>query len=351
VVRALAARRDEIDHEVCVSGQHGALTDQVLEAFAISPRHRLPGPPAGLSLARVTTWILDGVATVLGQVRPDVVVVQGDTSTAMASALAAFYARAPVAHVEAGLRTGDLRHPFPEEANRRVISAVTSLHLAPTAFARDVLLSMGTPRRRILVTGNPGLDALRLATEGRLGSPSIDVPLDRGQSLVLVTAHRRESHGRVLKEICGAIAEIAGRRPELRIVFPVHPNPRVASTVRTLLSGVPNVTLINAVRYPDMVWLLQRAHLVLTDSGGLQEEGPALGKPVLVMRKRTERPEAIAAGSAILVGRDRAGIVKHVLELMEDPARYASMAIARPIYGDGHAAERIVEALARGASR
>ena len=346
VVLALGERADSIESRVCLTAQHRSLVDDVLTAFSIIPDRDLGVMTAGQTLSRVAARVLEGMDQVLELEEPDRVVVEGDTTTVMATTVAAFHAGIPVAHVEAGLRTYDLGHPFPEEANRRIATILTTIHLAPTENARRNLLAEGVPAESIHVTGNPGLDALRLASDGRLGSTPSPVELRDGERLVLVTAHRRESFGPELRSICLAIARVASARADgVRIVFPVHPNPKVERPVRELLDGIPNVTLLGPVPYLAMVSLLRRSCLVLTDSGGLQEEGPALGKPVLVLRETTERPEAVDAGAARLVGRDADDIVEQTLALLDDADRYAAMAVPRAIFGDGHAAPRIVDAL------
>lgn len=354
VILALREHADALDSKVCLTSQHRSLVDDVLETFSIVPDLDLDVMTAQQTLGRLTARVLEGMEGVLERERPDLVIVQGDTSTVLATTIAAFQSGVAVAHVEAGLRTDDLRHPFPEEANRRIATVLTSIHLAATEEARQNLLRERVPDEAIEVTGNPGLDALRLAAEA---AADADADRDRirpsfrsadHERIILVTAHRRESFGAGLRSICEAIARIARERPEaVRIVYPVHPNPQVEEPVRRLLGDIDNVTLLRPLPYRDLVALLRRSYLVLTDSGGLQEEGPALGKPVLVMRETTERPEAVDAGAAILVGRETEGIVRQTLALLDDPVEYARMAVPRPIYGDGHAAGRIVDALLR----
>ena len=293
--------------------------------------------------------IRDRLEPVLASERPDWVLVQGDTTTAAAAALGAYYARVRVGHVEAGLRTGDKWQPFPEEVNRRLVSTVADLHMAPTARAREHLLAEGVAPAHIVVTGNPVIDALywTLAQPPRPAS-ALEAALAGadGARVILVTAHRRENHGAPLELICGALRDLAARYGErLRIVYPVHLSPAVRTPVQRLLGDVSGIALAPPLEYPELVRLLQRADLVLTDSGGLQEEGPALGKPVLVLREVTERPEAVEAGAARLVGTGREAIVAGAVRLLEDEGAYAQMARAVSPYGDGHAAERIVQAL------
>lgn len=343
----LALRRsEEVESIVCSTSQHRSLVDDVLDTFSIVPERDLDVMSAGQTISGVAARVLVGIENVLELENPDWVVVEGDTTSVLAAGMAAFHAGIRVAHVEAGLRTHDLKHPFPEEANRRIVTILASLHFAPTAAARDNLLAEGIAPDRVVVTGNSGLDALRIASEGQLGEAASPVQTRNGERIILVTAHRRESFGSDLASICEAIAQIAAqRRSSVRVVFPVHPNPNVEGPVRTRLAGLGNVTMTKPLPYLQMVALLRQSFLVLTDSGGLQEEAPMLGKPVLVMREKTERPEAVDAGAALLVGRDTDSIVDQTLALLDDPTRYGQMAVPRPIYGDGHAAERIVAAL------
>jgi UDP-N-acetylglucosamine 2-epimerase (non-hydrolysing) len=303
----------------------------VLDAFAITPDHVLWGESAD-TLPGSAARVIEGMESAILSTHPDVVVVEGDTTSVYAAALAAFYLHVPVAHVEAGLRSGDLGQPFPEEAHRRMVTVMASLHLAHTEAARRNLLAEGVSDRDIVVTGNPGLDALRMM--------AVDTTPD-DPPFLLVTIHRRESWGEGIETICRAVARIA--RHGVRAVLPVHHS--VEGSVRSILGGVADVSLVEPMPYPDLARLLGRCTLVLTDSGGLQEEGPALGKPVLVLRDTTERPEAIEAGANLLVGRTEDGIVDATLSLLDDPERYARMAVPRPLFGDGHAAPRIVDAI------
>jgi UDP-N-acetylglucosamine 2-epimerase (non-hydrolysing) len=346
VVLALQARSDLVDSTVCRTSQHRSLVDNVLAAFSLVPEHDLDVMTSSQTISGVAARVLDGVENVLRLEKPDWVVVEGDTTSVLAAGLAAFHAGVRLAHVEAGLRTHDLQHPFPEEANRRIVTLLASIHFAPTETARDNLLAEGIAPDRVAVTGNSGLDALRLACEGGLGELASPVQAAKGERILLVTVHRRESFGRDLRSICEAIAQIATRRgTSVRIVFPVHPNPNVEGPVTSRLAGIGNVTLLKPLPYLQMVALLRQSFLVLTDSGGIQEEAPMLGKPVLVMRETTERYEAVEAGAAIVVGRDTDSIVNQTLALLDDPVRYRQMAVPRSIFGDGHAAERIVDAL------
>lgn len=347
VITALRAQ-DEIETRVVVTAQHRELLDEVLRAFEISVEDDLDLMRPDQGLSDLTVRALSGLDRVLHTSKADLVLVQGDTTTAFAGALAAFYRKIPVAHVEAGLRTGDKYRPFPEEINRHLVDVLSDLCFAPTADARDVLLGEGVARSRVLVTGNTVVDALLGALDApyRPSKPELEELLaDPAGRLLLVTAHRRESFGKPLEEICDALRDLLELYSDLRLVFPVHPNPRVRRTVEAKLEGLERVALIEPLGYRDFVRLMQRSHLIVTDSGGVQEEAPSLDKPVLVIRDRTERPEAVRAGATRLVGTSRAGIVAAARELLEDPERYARMAAARNPYGDGRASERIVAAI------
>lgn len=340
-------RTPGVESRVCVTAQHRQMLDQVLGLFDIQPDFDLNVMEPDQALAPLTTAILRGLDPVLEQFRPDWVLVQGDTTTVLAAALLAAYRHIRLGHVEAGLRTGDKWQPFPEEINRRVAGTIADLHFAPTPRARDNLLREGVAPDRIVVTGNPVIDALQ-AIAARPYEPSSGplaaVPFER--RIVLVTAHRRENFGAPLEEIFTALRRLAERyRDDIAIVYPVHLNPHVREPAQQRLGGVTNIVLLEPLDYLPMVHLLRRSTLVLTDSGGLQEEGPALGKPVLVMRQVTERPEAIEAGTARLVGTEADRIEAEVRRLLDDPAAYAEMAHAVNPFGDGHAAERIVETL------
>lgn len=332
---------------VAVTGQHRALLDQVLDAFAIRPDHDLDLFSPGLSLTGITAAALEGLTAVLEAERPDLVVVQGDTTTTVAGALAAFYARVPVVHVEAGLRTGDLAAPWPEEMNRRLVGQLAALHLAPTAAARAALEREGVDPGRIVVTGNTVIDALRalLDRDAPPRAPWLAEVESDPRRLLLVTAHRRESWGAPMAEVGAALADLASAEPDLLVVVPVHPNPIVRSALAGPVAGCAGIRLVEPLGYPDFTRLLHRSTLVLTDSGGVQEEAPSLGKPVLVLREVTERAEAVAAGTARLVGTDRATIVREVRALLRDPVAYERMATAVNPYGDGQATRRTVEAL------
>ncbi len=341
------------DSRVCVTAQHREMLDQVLDLFAIVPDYDLDIMRSGQDLYDVTTLVLQGLKQVLQSFQPDFVLVHGDTTTSFAAALAAFYEQIPVGHVEAGLRTGNLLSPWPEEANRKLTASLAALHFAPTETARDNLLAEGVAADRICVTGNTVIDALHMVVEklrlGSFGRAEADAMfpfLDDDQRLILVTGHRRESFGDGFENICRALARLAHRHSECQIVYPVHLNPNVQVPVQRLLTGIPNVYLIEPVDYLPFVYLMNRAHLILTDSGGIQEEAPSLGKPVLVMRDTTERPEAVSAGTVLLVGSDCETIVAAAEALISDAGRYAAMAHASNPYGDGHAIEHIVNRLA-----
>ncbi|MFN8186049.1 MAG: UDP-N-acetylglucosamine 2-epimerase (non-hydrolyzing) [Gaiellales bacterium] len=345
VVLALRALGDEVESRVCVTAQHREMLDDVLRLFRIEPDHDLDVMRPGQSPTAVAAEILHRLEPVLEVERPDWVLVQGDTTTAAIASLAAFYAGARVGHVEAGLRSGEPREPFPEELNRRVAAVIADLHFAPTGGARANLLREGVPAEAIVVTGNPVIDALQHAVSIADGESDLPAGLDSGERVVLVTAHRRESFGRPIESICAAIWSLANRYPDVRFVFPVHPNPAVSDVVNASLAGVPGVTLLAPLSYLELIRLLRRAYLVLTDSGGLQEEAPSLGKPVLCLRDVTERVEGVAAGTVRLIGTDPVRIVEETARLLDSAAEHDRMAQAVNPYGDGRAAGRIVEAL------
>ena len=353
VARALAVA-DGIEQRICATAQHRDMLDSALGLFGLQPDFDLGVMVPGQKLTHITTAVLDGMAPVLARFRPDRVLVQGDTTTTLSAALAAFYAKTPVGHVEAGLRSGNPTMPWPEEMNRRLTDALSDRHYAPTAQARRNLLAEGFPEQGIVVTGNTGIDAL-LHTAGRLeDEPNLRerahaaVPeLDSSRRLILVTGHRRENIGIGLAQICDAIARLSMRR-DVEIVFPVHPNPHVRDPVHAALGSCRHVHLTPPLEYLSFVHLMAEAYFVITDSGGIQEEAPSLGKPVLVMRDVTERPEGIDAGTAKLVGTDAERIVREAERLLEDPHAYAAMARSHNPYGDGRASERIAEELLHG---
>lgn len=349
VVRELRAC-DGFEVAVAVTAQHREMLDQALEVFGIRPDFDLDVMQRNQSLFDVTTRALVGLREVIRKFQPNCLVVQGDTTTTFAAALAAFYCQVPVAHVEAGLRTHRRYSPFPEEMNRRLTSVLAELHFAPTQLARQHLLAENVDARDILVTGNTAIDALLWVLKhksvdlaARLG-PALAATMKR--QFILVTVHRRENFGEPLRQVLSALREIAARYPRVGIILPVHPNPNVKPAVEAALGEVPNVHLIEPLDYVTFVHAMNRAHLVLTDSGGVQEEAPSLGKPILVMRESTERPEGVEAGTALLVGTDRQTIVEETSRLLDIPAHYQQMANATNPYGDGTAAARIVQALA-----
>ena len=331
-----------------VTAQHRSMLDQVNHVFGIEPRFDLNIHRPGQTLPEITMRALQGVHSLLVEQRPDAVVVQGDTTTVFAAALAAFYEQVPVVHLEAGLRTGDPFSPYPEEINRRLATRLAALDLAPTGTSRSNLLAENVDPRTVVVTGNTVIDAL-LWTVGRqfdYGDPVLSDLDDTDAPLLLVTAHRRESWGDPMRAVGRALARIAREHPDLRIVFPIHRNPVVRKAILPAIEGLPTVTVTEPLPYSGFARLMNRSTVILTDSGGVQEEGPSLGKPVLVMRDTTERPEAVRAGTVRLVGTDEDLIVKEVARLLTDPGAYAAMANAVNPYGDGRAADRAVAALA-----
>lgn len=350
VIRELRGRHRV---HVCVTGQHRTMLEQVLRVFRIEPDRDLALMKENQDLFELTASVVRALQPVLAEVRPRLVVVQGDTTTTFAAALAAFYAHVPVAHVEAGLRTGDKLRPFPEEVNRRLASVVADLHFAPTAWARENLLKEGISAERIFVTGNTGIDALLwVAAELEAGRLVASLPgevLDAAERyrIVLVTGHRRESFGAGFERICRALRRIVEEEPDVAVVYPVHLNPNVREPVFRLLGGLPRLLLIEPLEYVAFVALMQRAELILTDSGGIQEEAPSLRKPVLVMREKTERPEGVRAGAAKLVGTQVEEIARSVRALLHDQRLYRSMLSAGNPYGDGKAAQRIAAEIDR----
>jgi UDP-N-acetylglucosamine 2-epimerase (non-hydrolysing) len=347
VVSALAAA-PEFESRVCVTAQHREMLDQVLGLFGVVADHDLDLMSIGQSPSQVLARVVAQLEPILAAEQPDWVLVQGDTTTAMAASLAAAYSGAKVAHVEAGLRTFDRRQPFPEEINRLVVGVTADLHFAPTPRSRDNLLREAKDPASVLVTGNSVIDALlQVAALPEPPEPGPLVGIDPAREVVLVTAHRRENFGAPFREAFGALAELATVFADrIHLVYPVHPNPNVAAVARARLAGFANVTLCDPLDYHHLVAVMARARLVITDSGGIQEEAPSLGKPVLVLRDVTERPEAVEAGTVELVGCDRELIVKRATELLNDPDEYEAMARRTNPYGDGHTAARIVDALA-----
>lgn len=336
-----------IETAVAVTAQHRQMLDQVLDLFGIVPDDDLNLMQANQSLQDLFARILTGMSAVLARRKPHLVLVHGDTSTTLAVSLAAFYAKVSVGHIEAGLRTGNMAAPWPEEMNRRLTAPLASLHFAPTARARDNLLAEGITPSSIHVTGNTVIDALQQVSRRLDDDPALRTTiavqfpfLDAQRRMLLVTGHRRENLGQGFESICRALL-VLGQRDDLQIIYPMHLNPNVRGPVERLLEEAPNIHLVPPQEYLPFVYLLKQAHLVITDSGGIQEEAPALGKPVLVMRETTERPEAVEAGTAQLVGAETAGIVRAATMLLDDPALHARMSRAQNPYGDGHAASRI----------
>ncbi|ALB61230.1 UDP-N-acetylglucosamine 2-epimerase [Cronobacter condimenti 1330] len=351
LVHALA-QDPAFDTRVCVTAQHREMLDQVLHLFSIVPDYDLNIMKPGQGLTEITCRILEGLKPILTEFRPDVVLVHGDTTTTIATSLAAFYQRIPVGHVEAGLRTGDLYSPWPEEANRTLTGHLAMYHFAPTELSRQNLLRENIPDTRIFVTGNTVIDALISVRDRVMADEALRLRLetqypflDVDKKLILVTGHRRESFGEGFEQICRALADIAAQNRDVQIVYPVHLNPNVTEPVNRILGHVENVVLIEPQEYLPFVWLMNHAWLILTDSGGIQEEAPSLGKPVLVMRETTERPEAVEAGTVRLVGTDTRRIVAEVTRLLNDEAAYQAMSHAHNPYGDGQACERILHAL------
>ncbi|HAT2868305.1 TPA: UDP-N-acetylglucosamine 2-epimerase (non-hydrolyzing) [Serratia marcescens] len=351
LVHALA-QDEAFESRVCVTAQHREMLDQVLRLFEITPDYDLNIMKPGQGLSEITCRILEGLKGVLEEFKPDVVLVHGDTTTTLATSLAAFYQRIPVGHVEAGLRTGDLYSPWPEEANRKLTGHLAMYHFAPTENSRKNLLRESLLDKHIFVTGNTVIDALFWVRDRVMSHAALQADLaqrypylDATKKLILVTGHRRESFGGGFERICSALAEIARTHPEVQVVYPVHLNPNVSEPVNRILKGIDNVMLIDPQDYLPFVYLMTKAYMILTDSGGIQEEAPSLGKPVLVMRDTTERPEAIDAGTVRLVGTDVAKIVEAVTRLLTDESEYHAMSRAHNPYGDGHACRRILEAL------
>lgn len=350
VVKALLAHPN-VDSRVCVTAQHREMLDQVLSLFDISPDHDLNIMAPGQDLYDITTRIMLGLREVLREEKPDVILVHGDTATTFATSLAAFYEQIPVGHVEAGLRTGNLYSPWPEEANRKLTGVLAAYHFAPTETSRQALLKESISDASIHITGNTVIDAL-LMVRDQINSDvelrsnlETELPYGLSRKMLLVTGHRRESFGGGFERICRALSELARRYPDTDIVYPVHLNPNVQEPVSRILSGLDNVYLIPPQDYLPFVSLMSRAHLILTDSGGIQEEAPSLGKPVLVMRDTTERPEAVTAGTVKLVGTETDAIVDAVTTLLDDVEAWEAMSRAHNPYGDGKASQRIAEIL------
>lgn len=355
---ALKARPEQFETQVCVTAQHRQMLDQVLRVFEITPNIDLNLMKAGQDLYDVTASVLLGMRDVLREQKPDVLMVHGDTTTSLAAAIAGFYAGVPVGHVEAGLRTHDVYAPFPEEFNRQVASKVTRWHFAPTKLSQQNLLNEGVEDDQITVTGNTVIDALlwvlgRIDSDAERQAALTTLLNDRlpfswqTERFVLITGHRRENFGDGFLQICEALKDLAAHFLNVHFVYPVHLNPNVQQPVKSILADLPNVHLVEPLDYEPFVYLLKHSHIVLTDSGGIQEEAPSLGKPVLVMRDVTERPEAVDAGTVILVGANRERIVVNMSELLENDSTYKRMSRAHNPYGDGKACERIIDVLRR----
>lgn len=348
VIFELQKRADEFEPVVIATSQHRQMLDQVLDVFGIRPDIDLDLMQPNQSLSAITRRLLEAMDDVLGRKSIDCLLVQGDTTSAFAAALAAFYRRVPVAHVEAGLRSRDLNNPWPEEANRRLAGVVTGLHLAPTPLARQNLIDESVPLENVVVTGNTVVDSVEMLLEMN----ALERPLpagipDDGSRIILITSHRRESWGAELEDICGAICDLVQTFSDVRVIYPVHLNPNVRNTVLAHLNNIDRVHLIPPVDYFEFLSLLRRCHIVLTDSGGVQEEAPTFHKPVLVLRKVTERPEASMMGLAKVVGTRRETIVREASRLLRNALAYSAMASGSNPYGDGNASERIAETLLR----
>ncbi len=351
VVKALQLRPEHFNTQVCVTAQHRGMLDQVLDIFGIKPDFDLDLMQDGQDLEDITTRVMQGMKIILRREKPDLVLVHGDTTTSFTTSLTCFYEKIPVGHVEAGLRTGTLDAPWPEEMNRRVTGILAALHFAPTEEARDNLLRDGVNPQNVFVTGNTVIDALMETVDAIKSNAQLEKSLhDRfpflyaDRKMILITAHRRESFGQKFEQICLALKEIA-QRDDVDLVYPVHLNPNVQEPVRRILGEVPNVYLMEPVDYLGFIYLLDKSYLVITDSGGIQEEAPSLGKPVLVLRDATERPEALEAGTVKLVGADQQLIVTEANHLLDSKESYERMAQASNPYGDGSASERIVQEL------
>jgi UDP-N-acetylglucosamine 2-epimerase (non-hydrolysing) len=351
MIRELQVRKDRFEVKICVTGQHREMLDQVLDFFSIKPDYDLNVMKPGQTLFGVTARILNDIEPVIDDFKPDIILVQGDTTTALVGALAGYYRQIDVGHLEAGLRSGNIYSPFPEEANRLMIGKIAKFHFAPTQNAVNALVSEKIDKNNIYMVGNTVIDALLLGVgivEGNPGLYRLDIEsLDWNKKVILVTGHRRESFGGGFESMCEAIKDIAQNNSDIEIVYPVHLNPNVQKPVNRILGGINNVHLIEPLDYPHLLWAMKRAYLVLTDSGGIQEEAPTLGKPVLVMREVTERQEGIEAGTAKLVGTDKQAIKRAVQNLIDDKMAYQAMANAVNPYGDGTSSKQIADILER----
>tara|TARA_B110000046_G_scaffold111743_1_gene118938 strand:+ start:3132 stop:4253 length:1122 start_codon:yes stop_codon:yes gene_type:complete len=335
--------------KICVTAQHREMLDQVLKFFEITPDFDLNVMKPNQNLYSLTATIIEGMKPVLEEVKPDFVYVHGDTTTSMAVGIAAFYSGAKICHVEAGLRTFDRKYPFPEEFNRQLTGKIADYHFAPTILSQKNLLQENTNSKNVIITGNTVIDALLFGIEkvnmSNFKDPEIEnlkEMLDFQKKIILVTGHRRENHGQGLLNICSALKTIAEKNPETQIIYPVHLNPNVEKPVYELLSGITNIILVKPLAYAAFIWLMEKAYLIITDSGGIQEEAPSLGKPVLVTRDTTERPEAVEEGTVILVGTDTKRIIEETQKLISDKTYYNSMSMLHNPYGDGKATSRIV---------
>lgn len=350
VVLELGKKPNLFISTVCVTAQHREMLDQTLAIFGIKPDHDLDIMSPGQTLSQITARAVKGLDDVIAKEKPDVLLVQGDTTTAFCGALAGYYHQITVGHVEAGLRTGNKYAPYPEEINRRLVGQIADLHFAPTEYAKQALLREGIPATSVFVTGNTVIDALLwMRTRVRATRPELPqglAPSLEGRRVILVTGHRRESFGEGFENICHAIREVADTFTDISFIYPVHLNPHVGEPVKRILGDHPRIHLIEPLSYAAFVWLMDRAEIVLTDSGGVQEEAPSLGKPVLVMRETTERPEGIAAGNAILVGTKKERIVDGMNKLINNPEKREAMGRVNNPYGDGHSARRIADILA-----
>jgi UDP-N-acetylglucosamine 2-epimerase (non-hydrolysing) len=343
---------DRFETKVCVTGQHREMLDQVLSFFGIVPDYDLSLMKPNQNLYNLTGEVISGLKPILESFSPDYVYVHGDTTTTMAASIAGFYSGAIVCHIEAGLRTNNILSPFPEEMNRQVAGRVATYHFAPTIKSQENLLKENLPKANILVTGNTVIDAL-LESTNKVGDLENDEVLELKKNvnfqnkILLVTGHRRENHGQGFINICAALKEIALNNPEVEIIYPVHLNPNVLKPVNTLLEGIINIHLVKPLSYPSFVWLMNQSYLIITDSGGVQEEAPSLGKPVLVMRDTTERPEAVESGTVILVGTNTTKIIEETNKLLNNPLAYERMSALHNPYGDGNACERIINFMAQ----
>lgn len=350
LVRAFQKNKDQFDTRVCVTAQHREMLDQVLDFFEITPDYDLDLMKPNQNLYTLTSDIILGLKPILEEFQPDYVYVHGDTTTTMASSIAAFYSGAKICHVEAGLRTNNKLSPFPEEINRQLTGRIADYHFAPTEQAKQNLLKENVPESTIVVTGNTVIDAL-LESASRvenLENPEIEklkAIIDPTKKIILVTGHRRENHGQGFISICEALREIAQKNREVQIIYPVHLNPNVQQPVYELLNGIGNINLMEPVAYPAFVWLMNKSYLIITDSGGIQEEAPSIGKPVLVMRDTTERPEAVEAGTVILVGNDKEKIISECTILLTNKEKYLKMSALHNPYGDGKACVKILDFL------